>query len=151
LKDLKKNLAFNFVAKIKTACHPIPSVWQAFKKMSTQKNSFFDYNTKYLQDLKNYQEELKNWEQIKDKIGEEGFCIIKRVFHPIYEYRENKKWLEKELPFYDWLLKKENIEKYNLTKEKQDLFLQRRRKIMAELEAISRLLKFISRKWSFKI
>jgi hypothetical protein len=124
--------------------------WVSLEKMST-KNSCFNYNTKYLQDLKNYQEELKNWEKIKDKIGEENLRIIKRVFHPLHEYRVKKKWLEKELPFYDWLLKKENIEKYNLTKEKQNLFLQRRRKIMAELEAISRLLNFISRKWSFKI
>jgi hypothetical protein len=120
--------------------------------MSTQKNSFFDYNTKYLQDLKNYQEELKNWEQIKDKIGEEGFYIIKRVFHPIYEYRKNKEWLEKdELPFYDWILKKENLKKYNLTKEQQIYFLQKRRKVIAELKAIGRLLNSLSRKWSMKL
>jgi hypothetical protein len=120
--------------------------------MPTQKNSFFDYNTKYLQDLKNYQEELKNWEQIKDKIGEEGFYIIKRVFHPIFEYRKNKECLEKdELSFCNWLLKQENIEKYNITKEKQNYLFQKRRKVVAELKAIGRLLKSLSRKWSLRL
>ncbi|MFZ8830094.1 MAG: hypothetical protein ACO2OO_01440 [Candidatus Aenigmatarchaeota archaeon] len=120
--------------------------------MSTQKNSFFNYNTKYLQELKSYYEELKLLEQFKDKIGEEGFNIIKIVFHPLYEYKKKKEILENdELPFCNWILKKENLEKYNLTKEKQDFFLQRRRKIMAELEAIGRLFSSLSRKWSLKL
>jgi hypothetical protein len=122
--------------------------------MFVQKNKdyFFNYNTKYLQKLKNYYKELRLLEQFKDKIGQENFCIIQRVLHPLHEYHIKKKWLEeKELPFYDWILKKENIEKYNLTKEKQDLLLQRKRKIMAELEAMGRLFNSLSRKWSLKI
>jgi hypothetical protein len=126
----------------------------ALKKMSTLKNksSFFDYNTKYLQDLKNYQEELKNWEQIKEKIGEENFCFLKKIFHPLYGYKKQKEILEKdELPFCNWILKKENIEKFHLTKEQQAFFLQKRREIMAELKDIGRLFSFLSQKWIFKI
>jgi hypothetical protein len=134
------------------ARHSIRRVFgEPIEKMLSKKSYFFNYSTKYLQDLKNYYEELKLWEQFKDRIEEEGFCIIKKVFHPVYEYRANKKWLEKELPFYDWILKKENVEKYHLTKEKQDFFLQRRRKIMAELETIGRLFNSLSRKWNLRI
>jgi hypothetical protein len=135
------------------ARHSIRRVFgEPIEKMPSKKSYFFNYSTKYLQDLKNYYEELKLWEQFKDRVGEEGFCIIKKVFHPIYEYRANKEYLEKdELPFCDWILKKENIEKYNITKEKQVFFSQKRRKIIAELKAIGRLLSSLSRKWSLKL
>ena len=106
---------------------------------------------KYQNDLKKYYDIVKTFEKYKEKIGEENFRIIKKVFHPLHEYRENKKLLEKcELAFCNWILKKENIKKYNITKERQAYFLQKRAKIVTENEAISRLFSSLSRKWSLK-
>jgi hypothetical protein len=119
--------------------------------MLTKKTCLSNYN-KYVQEFKEYQEDLRFWEQFKDIIGEKGFNAIKIAFHPISKYRSMKKLLEeKELPFCDWILRKQNIEKYQLSKEKQLFFLRRRKKLMDELDAIRRLLTQLSRKWNFKI
>jgi hypothetical protein len=110
-RELKKNLAFKFVAKIKKGLTLLRSGrWVSLKKMSitlTRNKSFSsNYSTlkqKFEKDLKNYYSSI----EILRRLLTDGddFNFLAKILHPLKDFLALQDDLKEDLHFWEWALK----------------------------------------------